>query len=650
MSLVWRVFCLKRHIGSPLAGDLTGDSETYWLWSQQLVKEGWLGQNPFFLGPLYPYWLALWRSVGGDPYLMPLLVQCVLGSVAVVFIALSARSLCSPTYALIAGLLAAGCGMATLMDISILTESLLWSLGAIVLCLQVRYVGRLPMHLCSVATGVLVGLMVLGRPSFILLLAPHVVASAQREGLRRGCVALIVAAGCAMCVQGPVLARHLHLGYGWITSTYSLGYNAYVGNGPAATGAYVAMLDEMGSDELQTSAEGGIGGDGRAVLHRLEHVQLSPRESSDRWMSITLAHIAESPSEWLRLLLWKAALSVNSTEMSQIDSLRLRERIEGPFGLPLLGGFGLIGSLGLFGLFAARRQPAGRILIGHALAVWAPLLLFFVTDRYRHHLTLPLLVACGPALQTIVDTVRQSGPRSKRALLGLLALLATAGLVLLPLVRTEAVQVEFGLHRVLGETLIKSGRVLEGERELEKCLEPGLLARLPLQGSAAARSAVGDVLRSLASSLAAREEYNQSEQALRAALAYAPHVRATRLDHAVLLSLVGRPSEARSQLDTLGLPASTLMSRLLLMVDRASTGSDWIRAERALRAALAIDSTSEPANVILLRLLVLQGRDEEARRHFAGFAGRGISASVRERETGPWLTRGAAGSIERERR
>jgi len=632
VSLGWKLFCLNRLQSSPLYGDFSADSKIYWSWAQILIQDGWVGRSPFFLGPLYPYLLALLRPSPGS-YWAPLMVQCVLGSVAVVLVARAARLVCAPRYSIIAGALTAGYAMATFMDLSILSESVLWFLAATFLYLQLSATRRMP-RFFHVTSGLLIGLMSLGRPSCFLLTAPHLVSAISGRGMRRGLQGAAIASACALGVCLPVLMRHVSLGHGWILTTYSFGYNVYIGNGPHATGAYVSLIDDAGVDESATGAtEGGVDGDGRAYIYRKYGLKLSPLESSAYWLQQTSAQLSASPARVIRLLVWKSALSLNHAEVYQLDNIHVHERIDGPLGLMAIGEFGWIGALGLFGLVIARRTTQGRVLIAHALAMWAPMVIFFVTDRYRYHLVLPLLVACGPALELAWGLLRLRTGFTVQLAPALLTLVATAAVVWLPLVQFDRQQIEFEVHHKLGDAFLSKGDYAQAEVELQKCLEPGTLSGVPLRRSSAARSAVSSVLHSLGTSYASRGLYLQSERALRLAVSYSPGVRNLRRDHAVVLAMSGMHDKALAELDTLKAPAGLLERELLRVAERAVRAESWGPAEQALRAAIVVDSTSEAANVILLRILHAQGRDGEADLLLRRLSGRLIPAEVIRRET-----------------
>ena len=628
-SLAWKLYCLQRFSHSPLFGNLESDSATYWGWARLLVQDGWVGHAPFFLGPLYPYLLATLRPGPGSTILAPLLIQCALGAGATVLVACCARVLCRPRFALAAGALAAGCAMSTFLDLSILGESLLWFLEAVLLWLLLTAVGGPRPHRAAALSGLVIGLISLGRPSGFLLLLALGATAAARRGWPAAARSFAIASACALGICVPVLARHLALGHGPILTTYSLGYNLYVGNGSPATGAYYTEID-LASGTQTALLEGGVGGDGRAWITRTTGMHLTALESSSFWLRRTLSDVVATPLRTIRLLLWKGALALNRDEAYQLDNIHVHERIDGPLGVPGLGGFGFIGVLGLFGLAVSWRQHEGKVLAAFALIQWLTMVVFFVTDRYRHHLTLPLVVACGPALHAAWEALR-SGGFSRFGWRGA-ALAASGALVWLPLVHFDRAQVDFSVHRVLGEALLRQHQRDKGEYQLALCIEPEMLTRLPLARSSTARAAVAGVLQSLAGSYADRGQYVRSEETLRQAVMLTPVDRDLRRDHAVASALAGMRVAALAECDTLGIPPSRLAREVVGVAERATEVDALDQAEHALLTAIAMDSTCEAANVVLLRLLCREGRASEAREQFARMRARGLPAEVLQRE------------------
>src|SRR4030095_6515069 len=74
VALAWRCVVLLRLSRTPLLGMLTADSKTYWEGATAIRAGEWVPRGPFFLGPLYPYWLAALRTVVGDDVRIVLLI------------------------------------------------------------------------------------------------------------------------------------------------------------------------------------------------------------------------------------------------------------------------------------------------------------------------------------------------------------------------------------------------------------------------------------------------------------------------------------------------------------------------------------------------------------------------------------------------
>ena len=68
VAVIWRLAYVSRLSATPLAGTLRADERIYWDWATFLADHGLRATNPFFLGPLYPYVLALVRMVVGRTF------------------------------------------------------------------------------------------------------------------------------------------------------------------------------------------------------------------------------------------------------------------------------------------------------------------------------------------------------------------------------------------------------------------------------------------------------------------------------------------------------------------------------------------------------------------------------------------------------
>src|SRR5262249_54756422 len=149
--------------------------------------------------------------------------------------------------AIIVGLSAGAYGPSVLFDGLVLTESLLFAIGCVLVWAVVRGAGRSVTIGTGLLFGVLIGLMSLGRATAILLLIPAgvVLLRAGPSGRRRF-VPLLAASITIVLLAAPVALHHWRLTREFIPYTYNLGYNFYVGNGPGATGSYVSPTGYAG--------------------------------------------------------------------------------------------------------------------------------------------------------------------------------------------------------------------------------------------------------------------------------------------------------------------------------------------------------------------------------------------------------------------
>jgi len=124
------------------------------------------------------------------------------------------------------------------------------------------------------------------------------------------------------------------------------------------------------------------------------------------------------------LLIW------NAHEVPQIESMESFARAAGPLGLPVAGSYGFLAILGLPGIvWAWRRGAAARWLVGDAAIVTLGIAPFFVTDRYRSHVTSALAVLAAIA---IAELARARAPARSRVA-AWLGVGAAAVVVLVPI-------------------------------------------------------------------------------------------------------------------------------------------------------------------------------------------------------------------------
>lgn len=388
-ALLWRLAYLRRLDGSILGAAPVSDARLYWEWAGEILRHGPLGAQPFFLAPLYPYALALIRGVTGDSMGAARAVQAVWGAAAVALLADAARRLGGAAIGLVLGVLVAFYGQAVFFDGLLLTESLMFALEALLIWVVVRRDWAAARPFAIAPLGMLIGAIAEGRAAHVLLIVPALLAlvpagvATWRGRLAR---AGALAAGLAL-VAAPVAVRNRVVTGEWIPSTYSLGYNLYVGNHPGAEGVFATVTGARAWGGTGGSAEGGTVLDGRAWLRSVDGLSLTPAQSSAEWSRRARQWMSGHPGRAAGLALRKLGLMWNRREYPQVEFADEFNSMAGPLGLPWLGGFAALGALGLGGLVLARGAGPGAVFAaGYVLAISLGIVPFFVTDRFRHHL------------------------------------------------------------------------------------------------------------------------------------------------------------------------------------------------------------------------------------------------------------------------
>src|SRR5436190_4130803 len=457
LALSFRVWMLIRLARTPLLDSLRSDSQVYWSWAAVLRQQGCIGHNPFFLAPLYPYWLALMQHLVGPSVLGILLVQAVLGALAAVLLTDAAARLTSPRVGLVIGLLVAGYESGVLFDALILMESLLFALECLLLWLVVRWPWESRPVAGAAWAGAIIGIAAYGRGTELLLLAPLLLLLWRLAGGRRRALQASAAATCVIALLAlPGLIRHRVLVGEWIPYSYSGGMNLYIGNGPQASGTY-SVIDFQDAGPLQgNGTEGGVGLDGRAGLLRAYGVRLSPSASSRYFTRLTLDAIRRDPLRWTELMGVKLLMLFNPRDEPQVESLALHRALLWPLGWPVLGSFAMAALLGLLGLIWVSPSDERWIFpLGYLCVTALGILSFFVVDRYRHHLV-PALFLLGAA--TLQHVLRPDGLRGTSPVrIGGVAVLAGA-LVFWPLPAKSPARLRWDLSTRLGEAWLQKGR------------------------------------------------------------------------------------------------------------------------------------------------------------------------------------------------
>ncbi|MEO6239332.1 MAG: glycosyltransferase family 39 protein [Vicinamibacterales bacterium] len=370
----------------------------------RLVMNGDLALGPglYYLSPLYIYFLAGALAVS-DSFTWVRLLQIGLGTAAVGCIYLTALDWYGRRAASIAAVLAALTGIFTFYEILILQASLDTFLTAAALMFLARALGSAPDTTLADSvvstrygclTGIFFGLQILNRPNVIVAVLGVALSLAA---IRRPRIAASLVAGVVLALS-PVIVRNVVVSQQFALASSQGGLNLYIGNNPSATGQYAAVPGVRANVEGQSE-------DTRRVAEAAEARSLSDAEVSAHFTGLATRWMIDHPHAAARLFARKLALVFNARHQWLDFSYPYYARDTGSSLWLLFVGPWLLIPVGLTGLVsgaAALRAGNSRRADYYAWASFVPwyalsVAVFFVAERYRLPIFVPLCIAAGGA-------------------------------------------------------------------------------------------------------------------------------------------------------------------------------------------------------------------------------------------------------------
>jgi pentatricopeptide repeat protein len=436
-----------------------------WLQSSQPYHEG-----AFFQAPFYPYLLAIIYTILGHSYLVPRIIQMLLGSFSVLLVYFLGRRIFGAAVGKVAAVLASMYGMFIYFSGELLDPTVILFFSLVFL-LAVLSAMEKPGWWKFLACGMMLGLAAIARPNvlvYILVLVPWLLVSSKRRGHAFGksfTYVLAMLLGVALLIA-PVTIRNYAVAGDFVPISSQGGVNFAMGNNPGSDGSTPLLPGARAS-------WWGIYYDSVQMAEETEGGTLKASQVSNFWFKRGLEFIRNDPRAALQLTLKKLALFWGGPEVannkdiyffsewtSLLRMLIWRWYIYCPFGI--------IAPLALAGMVLAlfRREGNGSGLIVLLVITYMfGVILFFVNARFRMPVIPFLLPFAGYFLVTVFR------PRRLINLIPAFILLVIFGLVVNLNLADYAFAPLAESHNRLGSLYLGKEQFAEAEEEFRQALD-----------------------------------------------------------------------------------------------------------------------------------------------------------------------------------
>jgi 4-amino-4-deoxy-L-arabinose transferase-like glycosyltransferase len=399
IGLSVRLACGWEYSRHPLGRILWVDEEAYWNWARRISASQWLPERPFYQDPLFAYVLSVvMRGLGTDSLATLRMALAVLGALTPPLVYLAGRLGLGRAEGIVAALAAAVYGPLVFTDGLIEKEGLAALVAAAAWALTAWATSTAGGPGKVGLAGVAWGALALLRANALIVAPLGAVWWLRAPGATKRWRALAFLGGFAVPIAPVMLinvlvARPPEL----LLTTWQAGANFYIGNGPEATGIYVAP--DFVNPNPAYEADDYLG-----EARRRSGRMLTPGQSSAFWFREGLKRWRDAPGASLRLLMRKVMLLLSNEEIADNQSFELARLVAAPvLGWCMLS-FGWILPCAAMGLGRWERSPFWWFLVLSTGAGLATTVVFFVVGRYRIPWMpgLLLLAACG-----LVDAARR---------------------------------------------------------------------------------------------------------------------------------------------------------------------------------------------------------------------------------------------------
>jgi 4-amino-4-deoxy-L-arabinose transferase-like glycosyltransferase len=463
VALVVRVIYLVEYSKSPTFRVPIIDSATYDEHARALLATGTFGQQFFWQGFFYPFYLAIVYLVTGGSMLAARIVQIILGSLLCAGVYGLASRIFDRRTGIAAGLIAALYGPLIFYDVEILDSgfSAIWALVLVLLILRAE--GGASLWLAFVL-GLCGALSTITRATFLpffVVAFVWLIYTWRRGAMKWSAVAarggLVVAGFLVVALPVAGLCHKATGDFNFLAESGPL--NLYIGNNPDAD---KTIMIRPGAEWRE--------------LTRLPMVKGSMSDAQDRkvFTRLFLGYVKSEPGSYVKGLAEKKVQFLSSRELPRNDDIYVARKYSGllsvlvwkagRFGFP----FGILLPLAIVGVVRYWRRipvPLYLFLVFYSAAIIA----VFVSGRFRISIVPILAVPAGAGVLYLLDALRSGRALAAAGTIAAIAVVAAASSLAGPF-PVEKYDYEAEMHSIVGFELMKEKRVLQAVEQFNEAL------------------------------------------------------------------------------------------------------------------------------------------------------------------------------------
>lgn len=389
-ALILRLIFIFELQGTPFAENLFSDSEIYNNWAKEIVQNGaWIGDEVFFMAPVYPYFLAFVYLIFGLSAVFAVkIIQVLISTITVYFIYLIGRQFHSKAVGFTGAIIASIYSIFIFYSGLILSETLQAFFITLLGYLIIRNQNNTNLKNWF-WIGIVLGISAIIRGNIIIFLLAAViyliVKSFKNEdkkiAFRKAIVFLVLGTALPILVT---TVRNYAVSDDFVPITSNGGINFYLGNNEDSPGVFVTPDEFDFHDDLS----------GHKYAESQTGRALKPSEVSNYWYSKGFDFIFSHPGDALLLQINKLFLFFGEDENPQSSFMDIgwyEKKYSDLLKLPLPD-FLFVSLLFLIGItFAFSKKREHALFYIFILTFIVATIIFFVNGRYRLAIT-PLMI------------------------------------------------------------------------------------------------------------------------------------------------------------------------------------------------------------------------------------------------------------------